>query len=103
MKKLNPSDLDKILTLDGLQKIDVDQLVKLVKTRLKRSLLEAEIRGFDSDIRLTTTRTRFGGEKFWFVCPACGGRCGQIYVNVAGECGCRKCVGVNYECQIKKW
>jgi hypothetical protein len=54
-------------------------------------------------IRLQTTSTQFGGERWWFTCPliahgvACNRRVGKLYLSPAAKYfGCRKCLGLTY-------
>jgi hypothetical protein len=61
----------------------------------------------DYRIRLVTTRPRFGGIRWWFVCPlvtngvACGRRVGKLYLPPGGRYyGCRHCYRLTYtSCQ----
>jgi hypothetical protein len=61
----------------------------------------------DYRVRLTTTRPRFGGLRWWFVCPlvvngrACGRRVGKLYLRPGGRYfGCRHCHALTYtSCQ----
>jgi hypothetical protein len=57
----------------------------------------------DYRIALTTTRPRFGGLRWWFVCPlsvndrACGRRVGKLYLPPRGRYfGCRHCHRLTY-------
>jgi hypothetical protein len=58
-------------------------------------------------VRLTTTEPRFGGLRWWFVCPlvvdgmACGRRVGKLYLPPLGRYfGCRRCYDLSYtSCQ----
>ena len=58
-------------------------------------------------IRLQTTPTQFGGERWWFTCPlftrgvACNRRVGKLYLPPGSRhFGCRKCHDLTYEsCQ----
>jgi hypothetical protein len=36
-------------------------------------------------VRLATTRPRYGGERWWFVCPATGGRAFKLYLPNGGR------------------
>jgi hypothetical protein len=57
--------------------------------------------------RIATTRPRFGGLRWWFVCPLtvngrpCGRRVGKLYLPPAGRYfGCRHCHDLTYtSCQ----
>jgi hypothetical protein len=57
----------------------------------------------DYRVDLTTTRPRFGGLRFWFVCPLvvggrpCGRRAGKLYLPPWGRYfGCRRCYDLSY-------
>jgi hypothetical protein len=58
-------------------------------------------------VRLQTTPTQFGGERWWFTCPlivngmACNRRVGKLYLPPGARYfGCRKCHGLTYRsCQ----
>ena len=56
-------------------------------------------------IGLTTTRPKYGGVRYWFVCPAggCGRRCSVLYreqrTNVRAY-RCARCLRVRYESQV---
>jgi hypothetical protein len=61
----------------------------------------------DYRVRLTTTRPRFGGLRWWFVCPLivggrpCERRVGKLYLPPGARYyGCRRCYGLTYKsCQ----
>jgi hypothetical protein len=61
----------------------------------------------DYSIGLTTTRPRFGGLRWWFVCPlvvrgrSCGRRVGKLYLPPGTRYfGCRRCHDLTYtSCQ----
>jgi hypothetical protein len=58
-------------------------------------------------VRLQTTPTQFGGERWWFTCPlitgdmACNRRIGKLYLPPSAKYfGCRKCHALSYRsCQ----
>ena len=59
--------------------------------------------GVDYRVQLTTTQPRFGGLRWWFLCPmvrdgqACGCRVGTLYLPPGGRFfGCRHCHCLNY-------
>jgi hypothetical protein len=62
---------------------------------------------FDYRVELTTTRPRFGGLRWWFVCPLvvqgcpCNRRVGKLYLPAGGRYyGCRRCYNLTYtSCQ----
>jgi hypothetical protein len=61
----------------------------------------------DYRVLLTATRPRFGGLRWWFICPLsvngcpCGRRVGKLYLPPsASYFGCRHCYGLTYtSCQ----
>jgi hypothetical protein len=55
-------------------------------------------------VRLTTTPTQFGGQRWWFICPlivegvACRRRAGKLYLPPGARYfGCRKCNDLTYQ------
>ena len=46
---------------------------------------------------LTTTKPRFGGLRYWFMCPRCGRRVGKLYH--AERWACRRCHHLTYQSQ----
>ena len=48
-------------------------------------------------IALTTTQTRFGGFRYWFVCPSCARRCRLVYGGARFRC--RLCQDAKYQSQ----
>lgn len=78
--------------------------------RLRYSWVWTSTRQQDSAdycVGLTTTRPRFGGLRWWFICPlivggrACGQRVGKLYLPPRGRYfGCRRCHDLTYRsCQ----
>ena len=57
----------------------------------------------DYHLRLTTTRPRFGGLRWWFLCPlaGCGRRVSKLHLPPGGRYfGCRHCYDLTYtSCQ----
>jgi hypothetical protein len=59
---------------------------------------------YDYKVGLTTTPCRFGGVRYWFVCPLvrngvpCGRRVGTLFLSSGGKYfGCRHCYDLSYE------
>lgn len=52
----------------------------------------------DCTVYLTATPAHFGGERQWYRCPRCAGRCGVIYMGYSGP-RCRKCLRLSYPSQ----
>ena len=53
-------------------------------------------------VAITTTKSYFGGVRYWFVCPRCAGRVGKLYAVAVGALGCRTCLRLAYEWQYRK-
>jgi hypothetical protein len=85
-----------------VETLDPDrQFVRLFYTVTQRATQEKE--ALDYRVRLTTTRPRFGGLRWWFICPlvvsgrACGRRVGKLYLPPGSRFfGCRACHGLTY-------
>lgn len=66
--------------------------------------LNAESEDVRIPVRLQTTPTQFGGERWWFTCPlvvngiACNRRVGKLYLPPRAKYfGCRTCHGLTYQ------
>ena len=54
----------------------------------------------EQEIRLTTTRPRFGGARWWFVCPQSGARVGRLHLPPGSlQFAARRAHGLRYACQ----
>lgn len=51
-------------------------------------------------VKINKTPCNYGGFRYWFICPKCNNRVAKLYRN--GIFVCRKCIGVNYKCQLKQ-
>ncbi|MBL6985229.1 MAG: hypothetical protein ISR74_06505 [Candidatus Thioglobus sp.] len=54
----------------------------------------------NQDIMLDKTPCNYGGERKWFICPSCGGRCGILYQS-SELFKCRSCSDVLYDSQLE--
>lgn len=97
---LNPHDLGDFLIVENCDKIKVDDLVSKTQRELKIRLLQSQIEVLGIEVNLTTSKTRFDGERIWFVCPNCERRVGTIYKHSTEEIvGCRICLNLKYRKQ----
>jgi len=96
---INPNNLGEIV--ENNQAIQIDDLVKKVNKRLKVELLKSEIEALGVHIQLTTSKTRFGGKRYWFLCPLCNKRRGVLYIR-SNSVACRVCFGLKYKKQRYK-
>jgi hypothetical protein len=75
--------------------------IKLNYTNTNR---DGEKENMNYDVRLATTPCRFGGERYWFICPLtkngtyCGKRVGALY-GIGKWFGCRHCADIIYSSQ----
>lgn len=81
--------------------IAVDMTAYAPKIHLNYTASEED---FSYDVRLDWDECRFGGKRYWFICPLivggrrCGRRCAMLYA--AGRYfGCRKCHDLAYSTQ----
>ncbi len=52
----------------------------------------------DYQVWLTWTACRYGGKRFWFLCPYCGRRVGTLYLaGISTKFQCRICSDLTYE------
>ncbi len=97
---LNPYDLGSFLVVENFEKIKVDDLISKAQKELKRRLLQAQIEVLGVVVNLTTSKTKFNGERFWFACPNCKKRVGALYRHPVVEIiGCRTCFNLKYRKQ----
>lgn len=73
------------------KKLEITYLLKEVERELKKILLTSKLEANGISIELETSKTGFGGERFWFKCPICGCRCGVLYQGLNQSLHCRKC------------
>ena len=71
--------------------------LRLIYTTTKHDTKEKK--EFDYPVRLTTTPLPWGGQRYWFICPAvgCGRRVNVLYLPPRGEYfACRHCYRLSY-------
>ena len=102
-KPIDPYDLGRINVAEYCQKVDINNLVRQTKVELKGKILESEISALGKKVCLTTSQTRFGGTRLWFLCPVCSRRVGVIYKHpTTSAIGCRSCLELKYKKQRYK-
>ncbi len=88
-----------MLLVENCEKIEINSLLKIAKSKLKETLLQSEIEAQGLKIRLATSKTGpgEGGERYWFACPVCNSRCGTLFKHpLSGMVACRNCTGLGY-------
>ena len=62
--------------------------------------IRGESHPIEQEIRLTTTRPRFGGARWWFICPHSGARVGRLHLPPgSSRFAARRAHGLRYACQ----
>jgi len=98
---ISPYDLGASQIVEDTQRVSINVLVKKAIKDLKKRIVEAQIETLGMNIKLTSSRTRFNGERLWFVCPVCTRKTGMLYKS-SGGIGCRKCLRLVYKKQRYK-
>jgi hypothetical protein len=97
MKTLDPNDFGKKIFVEDCRKIKIDDILRVSETKLKKLLLELEIKSQGIIIGVNTSDTRFGGKRNWFACPICQKRVGVLLEHpVTNKLGCRTCLELVY-------
>lgn len=97
MKSSYPYDSGKRILVEECQKVSISTYLRKAQEKLKKSLIKAEIGLGDISIKLTASKTAFGGKRYWFACPKCEKRVGAIFIHpLSSEAGCRKCLNLEY-------
>ena len=98
MRSIKPYDLGGIV--ENTQGVRIDDLVSKAKEQYKQELIKSTFNINGLDIQLTTSKTRFGGNRIWFICPICKNKKGVIYTDPL--LGCRVCLNLKYKKQRYK-
>lgn len=97
MKTMMPNDLGKKYLVEDCQKISVNFFLKKAKQGLKEALINSELDIHGVIVELLTSKTGFGGFRYWFKCPSCQQRAGTLFVHaISRNLGCRACLRLEY-------
>lgn len=96
---IKPNDLGKIA--ESVQSVKIDDLVSKAKGEFKLQFIKSSLNLDGIEIQLTTSKTRFGGNRIWFICPICQKKRGVIYKD-SPFLGCRICLNLKYKQQRYK-
>lgn len=80
---------------EDLRSVSVTTIINSLRTGFKLSLQTRPVMINKTPVTMVPTRTGFGGYRYWFVCPTCGGRAGKVYV-YGVSVSCRKCLSLTY-------
>jgi hypothetical protein len=94
---MNPNDFGKKYLVEQCQKIKVVDYIRKAKSELKEVLIDSYLEADEYDVFLNTTKTGFGGTRYWFSCPLCHKRSGVLYKHPVSQIlGCRECLNLDY-------
>lgn len=95
---INPNDFGKKILAESCQKVEINDLVRKITSELKKELIKAEVATIGANIRLTTSNTRWGGIRYWFVCPECNKRRGALFQGPnQSRVACGECLNITYK------
>lgn len=85
----------------GPMNLVVDATERPVRVHLRWELEGLSLAPGEADLWLVSTEPYFGGERWWFICPPCGRRCGVLYFSESHSVpwACRTCLGLAYSSQ----
>lgn len=94
---MKPNDFGKTFLVEECQKIDINTFLRTAKLQLREVLIGYKLEAQGVDIKLITSKTGFGGLRYWFKCPMCQRRVGTVFVHaISQNLGCRACLGLKY-------
>ncbi len=94
---MRPIGSGKVFLVEECQRIDFSVISGKSRARLMQALLTAEIQSLGFNLSLATSKTGFGGLRYWFACPLCGRRRLVLHVHpLTHIVGCRKCLDLEY-------
>ncbi len=94
---MKPNDLGKTFLVEECQRIEVNSFLRVAKLKLKDILISSELDAQGISVELITSKTGFGGTRYWFKCPSCQRRVGTLFVHaISQNLGCRRCLGLEY-------
>ncbi|MCX6722461.1 MAG: hypothetical protein NT094_00125 [Candidatus Staskawiczbacteria bacterium] len=95
---MKPNDLGKKLLVEECQKIEINTFLRIARLELKKALISSKFEAQGIDIKLLTSKTGFGGLRYWFKCPMCHRRVGTVFVHAINQnLGCRACLNLEYK------
>jgi hypothetical protein len=94
---MKTNDLGKTFLVEECQKIEINTFLRVAKLRLKESLINSELDIQGVVTGLLTSKTGFGGIRYWFKCPSCYKRVGTLFMHaISQKLACRVCLGLEY-------
>lgn len=97
MKSMSPNNLGKKFIVEEVQRLTIKDYLRNFKYKLKEVILGSIVEVLGKRIELDTTRTGFGGLRYWFKCPQCQKKVGVLFIHpLTRDVGCRTCLGLDY-------
>ncbi len=95
---MRPNDFGKKFVVEECQKIKLPDFLKKYRRTLKELMIGSELEVMGIRIEMTTSKTGYGGIRYWFKCPLCGSRIGVLLKHPLSQAlGCRKCLNLDYK------
>jgi hypothetical protein len=92
------NDSGKYFLVEDCQKLDISDLLRDYKKKIKETILNSQLEILDKDILITSSKTGNGGFRFWFICPKCKRRAGVLLKHpFKKDLGCRVCLKLKYK------
>jgi hypothetical protein len=96
MKSSSPNDYGKLLVED-CEQYRINDYLQIYRDQVKKIIIKSKLNLDVHGILLTSTKTPYGGDRLWFVCPLCARRVGIIYkYPINTLIGCRLCLNLDY-------
>jgi hypothetical protein len=94
---MKPIDSGTLVLVEECQRIDFCIVNRTARNKLLHALITSEIEALGFKLTFTTSKTGYGGIRYWFTCPLCTLRKRVLYVHpVTHAVGCRKCLELEY-------
>ena len=95
---MNPNDFGKKILVEQCQKIKLSDFIGKSNQQIKKSILQASVEAEGFSVLFISSKTGFGGTRFWFSCPICNKRAGVLYKHPVSQIlGCRTCLKLDYK------
>lgn len=98
MKLMSVNNLGNIFLVEDCDKISITDILREYKTKIKETLIRSKFNMLNENVIIAPTKTGNGGTRFWFICPRCKRRSGDLLQHpLQGILGCRICLGLEYK------
>ena len=95
---MSTNDFGRKFVVEECQKVELPDFLKRYRRALKELTITSEMEAMDIKIEMTTSKTGYGGTRYWFKCPLCGARIGVLFKHpLTNALGCRKCLNLDYK------